>query len=425
MDTEQDLSAEGAADSQGGNAWKWDRQRLALIIAASVALIALIALAAAIDLPESDDEQEQAEGQDSDAQGSEGGNLGEGFPGGGRVDLGDGSSLEVKPIPGCPDGFAIGDNILIIPDPEACGYRRLAPGETSDPSGPIILTPSIDGDIGGFRVGPNGEIELLAPGELGRGDIGIGMFPDGSFGLVQPDGSRIEITPGDDGIELRDPVGGDTFIIPRGDGEPGGSPFDDEPRAQDGQSANPPQQNGDDEDSGGSSLGQTLLWVLLPVVALGLIALIVSAMRGGDDTKSDDDDDLDDADLGGDEAHESVADYSAELNALDRMLWEIDQEPDPRTAIRRVYAALETGLDNPDMARRRSETPGIYLRRILGRFDALNAPLSELTDLFQQARFSEHEITPAMRDRAVHALVTVRGHYAHAATQPLPAQPAF
>ena len=114
---------------------------------------------------------------------------------------------------------------------------------------------------------------------------------------------------------------------------------------------------------------------------------------------------------------EESLDYAVEIDALDRLLWEIDQEPDPRTALRRVYAALETGLDNPELARRRSETPGIFLHRILGHFDELARPLGDLTSLFEQARFSEHEITPAMRDRAVTTLVEVRNHYISRAAQ--------
>jgi len=121
---------------------------------------------------------------------------------------------------------------------------------------------------------------------------------------------------------------------------------------------------------------------------------------------------------------EAPVDYSVEINALDQLLWEVEQEPDPRRAIRRVYAALETGLGNPDMARRRSETPGIYLNRILGRFDELQHPLGELTLLFEQARFSEHEITHEMRNRAIQILVQVREHYSVAAAQAPPPPPA-
>ena len=104
-------------------------------------------------------------------------------------------------------------------------------------------------------------------------------------------------------------------------------------------------------------------------------------------------------------------DYSVEIDALALLLWEIEQEPDPRTAIRRAYGALETGLGRPEMARQRSETPGVYLRRLLGSFDELETPLHNLTELFEQARFSEHEITPEMRNQAIAILGGVRDHY--------------
>ena len=394
--------------SDGGDArsvWGWDRNRLALIAAATVALLALVALVAVIDLPErSDERQDQAsDGAGQDTQGGQRGGSSEGsfeeFPGGGRFDLGDGRDLEIRQLPGCPGGFEIGD-ILVVPDPEACGYELVPPGEQGfDPSGRIMLVPDANGNVGGVRLGPDGQLELLEPGEFGESalDLGIGFLPDGSVRLFRPDGSFFDLGPGDDGFTFDDP--GNFFDDPEDNAlEPDAAQPDDD------------QDSADSDSGGGFSLPTPLLWILLVVVALVVLGLIVKNVEWSRNRDGSGDDEDAEPKL-----QDDVDDYAAEINALDRMLWEISQEPDPRTAIRRVYAALETGLDNPEMARRRSETPGIFLRRILGRFDVLDAPLYELTELFQQARFSQHEITPAMRDRAIRSLEAVRGHYAFAA----------
>lgn len=416
-----------ATEVKTGNAWSQNPRTLVLIAAAAFALLGLVTLAAAIDLPRSETADDTAASTADQFDGS-------GFSGNGEIDLGDNTGVDIRPIPGCPDGFAIGEDIYVVPDPEACGFRPLEPGERGfDPNGKILLVPSQDGDVGGMRIGPDGSVQLLPPGVLGPNDFAIGQFPDGSFGLVRPDGSQVEIAPGDDGLSLRDPERGGSQFFPNngsggtfgqngqnGQGFPPGiaQPDDSDAFQNDGSAGG----NADDDNSPDNNSG--IDWsflgpVLLVLLALVLVAGLVIALRNNEWGSSDDDDEPDQGDV-----QDTIADYSAEIGALDRLLWEIDQESDPRTAIRRVYAALETGLDNPDMARRRSETPGIYLRRILGQFTELEAPLRDLTDLFEQARFSEHEITHEMRDQAVRTLVAVRAHYAHASRPGLPASPA-
>mgnify|MGYP000120422884 CR=1 FL=1 len=380
--------------ASGASPWSQNPRTLLIIAAAAFALLGLVALASVIDLPTSETASDVAS-QPADR---------DGFDSEGRVDLGDGGALDIRPIPGCPDGFSIGEDIYVVPDPEACGFRPVAPGERGlDPNGKIVLVPDIDGNVGGIRIGPNGEVELLPPGVLGPNDFAIGQSPDGSFGLIRPDGSRVEIAPGDDGLSLRDPQReGSEFLSP--------PPAAGEPEPAEPELAQP-RPNTDSTDGGepdGSFLGPALI-ILLALVVIGFL---IMALRKADWRK--DDHDVDDEGS----VQDTLVDYSSEIGALDRLLWEIDQEPDPRTAIRRVYGALETGLDNPALARRRSETPGIYLHRVLGRFTELDLPLRELTELFEQARFSEHEITQEMRDRAVTILVAVRGHYAHAGMVP-------
>ena len=88
---------------------------------------------------------------------------------------------------------------------------------------------------------------------------------------------------------------------------------------------------------------------------------------------------------------------------------EVEQEVDPRTAIRRAYATLELGFGDPTLARRENETAGIFVRRVFGNSNDVR----ELTKLFELARFSEHEITPEMRTKALDLVERVRLQYTH------------
>lgn len=313
---------------------------------------------------------------------------------------------QIRPIPGCPGGFSIGEDILVVPDPEACGFRALPPGVGSD-SGKIMLVPSPNGDVGGVRIGPDGRIELVDPNAVSPGDIVIGTLPDGSFRLQRPDGSMFDVAPGDDGLSFRDRAGNSWFVPNPGadSSNTPNRPTQVDPPAFD---PDPPRSapRGSEPRSSGDSVA---LWLLVGLAAAAAIAGALWLWRGRVEQDGDDDTT---AEMAFAEAEEPPVDFSAEISAIDRMLWEIDQAADPRTAIRRVYGALETGLNNPAMARRRSETPHVYLQRVLGSFDALRPPLARLTHLFEQARFSEHEITPQMRDEAVFCLNQIRAYYA-------------
>lgn len=325
---------------------------MALAAAVVVAIVVLAALAATIDTGGDD---ESAESRDPNGAVD------------GRFDLGDGRELEIRPIPGCEGGYELGDDIIVVPDPDACGFEPVPPGAFGyEVGGKTLLVPSADGDIGGFRLGPDG-LELIAPGDLGVGDFLFGFLPDGSLGLVGPDGLSLQPIPG---------------------GGLGGGGF--------GQSVEPP-----GTDSGGSPI-LLILAVLAGVAAL--VAALLFWKRRSDPTDSDDDAD--------------TVDFSTEIGALDRLLWEIGQEQDPRAAIRRAYAALETGLGDQRLARHAHETPGVYLQRVLGRFAGLDAPLRELVALFERARFSDHTITPEMRTEAVRALHDIRNRLVAAGESP-------
>ena len=62
-----------------------------------------------------------------------------------------------------------------------------------------------------------------------------------------------------------------------------------------------------------------------------------------------------------------------------------------------------------DLARRRTESEIEFLTRMLTRLGASSGDMRRLTVLFEQARFSDHEIDESMRAEAIGALSAVRG----------------
>lgn len=94
--------------------------------------------------------------------------------------------------------------------------------------------------------------------------------------------------------------------------------------------------------------------------------------------------------------------------ALDESLDDLRTDPDLRRAIVAAYARMETALAAAGLPRRPAEAPLEYLERALLTLDTSADAVRRLTDLFEWARFSQHEPEPSMRDEAVAALVAVR-----------------
>jgi hypothetical protein len=94
--------------------------------------------------------------------------------------------------------------------------------------------------------------------------------------------------------------------------------------------------------------------------------------------------------------------------ALDESLDDLRNEPDLRRAIIAAYARMERALAVGGFPRRPSEAPFEYVERALGDLDTSAASARRLTDLFEWAKFSQHEPGPEMRDEAIDALVAVR-----------------
>lgn len=93
--------------------------------------------------------------------------------------------------------------------------------------------------------------------------------------------------------------------------------------------------------------------------------------------------------------------------AASEALGALAAERDPRRAILRAYRALEAGTVRPGAARIPSEAPLEFRDRLVAA-GAPFTPADRLTELFELARFSDHEVPAAWREEAVAALEALR-----------------
>jgi uncharacterized protein DUF4129 len=108
-----------------------------------------------------------------------------------------------------------------------------------------------------------------------------------------------------------------------------------------------------------------------------------------------------------DQATDIRPDSGLLVDVLDTSLEDLRVVSDPRQAILAAYAGMERALSPRGVGRQRHETALEYLDRLLGRLELEPAPLQRLTALFQLAKFSNHQVTEAMRDDALAALGTI------------------
>ena len=86
---------------------------------------------------------------------------------------------------------------------------------------------------------------------------------------------------------------------------------------------------------------------------------------------------------------------------------DLDEDVEPREAVIACYVRMEAALANAGTRRAVTETPLELLARVLGAYDVPAADVRRLTDLFTEARFSEHPVTDDMRDAARRSLAAV------------------
>jgi hypothetical protein len=95
-------------------------------------------------------------------------------------------------------------------------------------------------------------------------------------------------------------------------------------------------------------------------------------------------------------------------DVLAETLDDLRREVDPRRAVIRAYARMEQTLAARGLPRRETEAPLEYLTRVLDAVQASAHSVRSLTQLFQRARFSTHEIDAGMKEDAIDALSGLR-----------------
>jgi di/tricarboxylate transporter len=104
--------------------------------------------------------------------------------------------------------------------------------------------------------------------------------------------------------------------------------------------------------------------------------------------------------------NEPLAETLAE--AIDESLDDLVAEVDPRRAVIAAYARLERALAAYGLPRDSAETQEEYFARILGNLDVGTQSIRRLTDLFERAKYSQHDVDGGMKEEAIAALTQVR-----------------
>jgi uncharacterized protein DUF4129 len=95
-------------------------------------------------------------------------------------------------------------------------------------------------------------------------------------------------------------------------------------------------------------------------------------------------------------------------HAVETTIDDLRRETDARRAVIAAYANMERVLASHMFERRRAETPFEYLARVLKVLEVREGAVRQLTQLFEYAKFSPHEIDSAMKEEAIVALENVR-----------------
>jgi hypothetical protein len=99
-------------------------------------------------------------------------------------------------------------------------------------------------------------------------------------------------------------------------------------------------------------------------------------------------------------------------SGLRRSLADLESERDPRLAVQRAYARMEESLGEIELSRAPDETPTEFTARVLRVLGASAAAASDLTGLFEIARFSDHPMDEDDRRRAIASVRRVEAEVA-------------
>lgn len=96
------------------------------------------------------------------------------------------------------------------------------------------------------------------------------------------------------------------------------------------------------------------------------------------------------------------------VSAIETTIDDLRSERDARKAVIAAYALMERTLSAHGLARDRAEAPMEYLGRILRDLNVRDSAVRTITELFEYAKFSRHEIDTVMKEQAIDALLAVR-----------------
>jgi hypothetical protein len=94
--------------------------------------------------------------------------------------------------------------------------------------------------------------------------------------------------------------------------------------------------------------------------------------------------------------------------AIGTTIDDLRKERDARRAVIAAYANMERILASHGLVRSSAEVPYEYLARVLRVLQVSESSVRSLTELFEYAKFSPHEIDETMKEQAIESLVAVK-----------------
>lgn len=170
-------------------------------------------------------------------------------------------------------------------------------------------------------------------------------------------------------------------------------------------------------DLGFSGDGSDPIGIVILLIVFVIAGLLYFALKRPEADFELDDYELDELDLGlavvGSEQiaiddESEMIDEEEFKDLLDELLLDIAAEKNPGRAIRFGYANVQQRLAHNEMARRHDETEREFLTRALPTLGGEGDAMVELTNLFERARFSDHDVDETMRQRALRSVERLR-----------------
>ncbi len=93
---------------------------------------------------------------------------------------------------------------------------------------------------------------------------------------------------------------------------------------------------------------------------------------------------------------------------IDDVLAELEGSTDPREVVIGAYARMERGLTDAGLPPHASEAPYEYLARSLRHLRVSHSAITRLTELFEIARFSNHDVHSQLAEEAIAALNEIK-----------------